>query len=174
VLALGVCLWLLASCGEDSGTTGGPAASSPATGTSSEPAPEPTPEQQSPSSSASRPDKGTKIVAGGSAYGPVLFDSTRQAVYVFDVETTARPRCYGACAAAWPPVLTKGSPVAGTRVRQALLGTTERRDGSTQVTYRGRPLYFYAHEGKDVVECHDIFLNGGTWYAVQPDGDRAP
>ena len=58
--------------------------------------------------------------------------------------------------------------------RHSLLGTTQRTDGTTQVTYDEHPLYFYAHEGKREVRCHDVFLNGGTWYAVQPDGQRAP
>ena len=35
------------------------------------------------------------------------------------------------------------------------------------------PLYFYAHEGKNEVLCHDVFLNGGNWYVVHPDGDAA-
>ena len=93
---------------------------------------------------------------------------------MFDVEATSRPRCYGACADAWPPVLTTGDPVAGRRVDATLLGTTRRTDGTRQVTYGGHPLYFYAHEGKHEVECHDVFLNGGTWYALQPDGQPAP
>lgn len=133
----------------------------------------PSPERSSPPSV--RPtERGRKVVAASSDFGPVLFDGTGQAIYVFDVEKTSRPRCYGACAVAWPPVLTDGAPLAGERVKEALLGTTRRSDGTTQVTYDGHPLYFYAHEGKYEVECHDVFLNGGTWYAVQPDGDRAP
>ena len=117
---------------------------------------------------------GTRIVVRGSDFGPMLFDERGQAIYLFDVETTDEPRCYRECAVAWPPVLTEGSPVAGKGVRPALLGTTQRRDGSTQVTYAGHPLYFYAHEAPGEVECHDVFLNGGYWYVVQPDGDRAP
>jgi predicted lipoprotein with Yx(FWY)xxD motif len=109
-------------------------------------------------------------VTGESQFGTILFDDTGQAVYVFDVETTAEPRCYGDCAEAWPPVLSGGAPRGGRGVEAARLGTTRRSDGSTQVTYAGRPLYFYAHEGKHEVECHDVFLNGGTWYAMQPDG----
>ncbi|MGE3379965.1 MAG: hypothetical protein AB7I40_16975 [Nocardioides sp.] len=105
--------------------------------------------------------------------GTILFDGTGQAIYIFDVEA-GRPRCYDACAEAWPPVLTNGDPRAGDRVRQSLLGTTRRTDGTSQVTYDGHPLYFYAHETKREVKCHDVFLNGGNWYAVQPDGDRAP
>ena len=55
-----------------------------------------------------------------------------------------------------------------------MLGTTRRTDGTTQVTYGGHPLYFYAHEGKHEVKCHHVYLNGGIWYAVLPNGDPAP
>lgn len=55
-----------------------------------------------------------------------------------------------------------------------MLGTTPRTDGTTQVTYGGHPLYFYAHEGKHEVKCHDVYLNGGNWYALQPNGHPAP
>lgn len=55
----------------------------------------------------------------------------------------------------------------------SLLGTTTRRDGRVQVTYGGHRLYYYAHEDSGEMECHDVFLNGGYWYAVAPSGDRA-
>ncbi len=103
----------------------------------------------------------------------MLFNKGKQAIYLFDVETTDEPKCYGDCAKAWPPVLTDGEPVAGDAVQKSLLGTTERSDGTNQVTYGGHPLYYYAHEGPGEVECHDIFLNGGTWYVVKPNGNRA-
>ncbi len=129
-------------------------------------------EGSSPTSSSPAP--GTEIVASPSDFGTILFDATGQAIYIFDVETSSEPRCYDDCETAWPPVLTDGPPVAGAEVEASLLGTTERSDGTTQVTYNGHPLYFYAHEGKNEVLCHDVFLNGGNWYAVQPSGDRAP
>ena len=110
----------------------------------------------------------------GSDYGPMLYDATGQPIYLFDVETGPRPRCYGACAAAWPPVLAKGQPRAGAKVRDDLLGTTRRKDGARQVTYDGHPLYFYAHEGKYEVLCHDVVEYGGTWLVVRPDGTPAP
>ena len=114
------------------------------------------------------------MIAAESDFGRILFDRRGQAIYLFDVEATTEPRCYDACADAWPPVLTDGDPLAGDGVKASLLGTTRRNDGTTQVTYGGHPLYFYAHEGAREVKCHDVFLNGGNWYAVQPDGDRAP
>ena len=55
-----------------------------------------------------------------------------------------------------------------------LLGTAKRRDGSTQVTYGGQPLYYYAHEGPGEVKCHNVATHGGLWWVAQPDGDRAP
>jgi predicted lipoprotein with Yx(FWY)xxD motif len=128
----------------------------------------------SPSTSARPSEPGQKVIAAESDFGTILFDDTGQAIYLFDIETTPQPRCYGPCADAWPPVLTDGAPLAGHRVKESLLGTAQRTDGTTQVTYDGHPLYFYAHEGKYEVKCHDVFLNGGTWYAVQPDGHRAP
>ena len=58
-------------------------------------------------------------------------------------------------------------------VRSDLLGTTRRSDGSTQITYADHPLYFYAHEGKYQVLCHNVDEFGGTWLVVQPDGKPA-
>lgn len=127
---------------------------------------------QSPTSGRTEP--GTRIVASESDFGPMLYDGAGQAIYLFDVETTSEPRCYDECAEAWPPVLTTGDPIAGAGVESSMLGTTERADGTVQVTYNDHPLYFYAHEGAGEVKCHDVFLNGGNWYVVQPGGDPAP
>jgi predicted lipoprotein with Yx(FWY)xxD motif len=126
------------------------------------------------STSPSQRESGTTVVAAVSEIGIILFDATGQAIYIFDVETTTKPRCYDACADAWPPVLTQAAPQAGQGVKGSLLGTTPRAEGTAQVTYGGHPLYFYAHEGKHEVKCHDVILNGGNWYALQPDGNRAP
>ena len=50
----------------------------------------------------------------------------------------------------------------------------EEVDGTLQVTYDDHPLYFSSREGRREVKCHDVFLDGGNWYVVQPDGDPAP
>jgi predicted lipoprotein with Yx(FWY)xxD motif len=113
------------------------------------------------------------ITADDSEYGTMLFDERGQAIYLFDKETSAEPRCYDDCASAWPPVLTEGAPEADGDVDAALLGTTERDDGSTQVTYNGHPLYFYADEDPGEVLCHDVDDFGGTWLVVTPEGKAA-
>lgn len=117
---------------------------------------------------------GMTITTYSSQFGPMLFDESGQAIYLFDAEASSTPECYGDCAEAWPPVLTTGPPVADGQVSSDLLGTVAREDGSTQVTYNGHPLYFYAHEGKRQVLCHDIREYGGLWLVVRPDGTPAP
>ena len=117
---------------------------------------------------------GTKISVHRSDYGRMLWGPDRQAIYIFERDSENRSRCYGECAKAWPPVLTKEKPVAGKGVRKSLLGTKRRRNGRKQVTYAGKPLYYYAHEGSGEVLCHDVFLNGGYWWVVGPDGERRP
>ena len=147
------------------------------------PAPDPSPTRSSsatvatptvPPPSPTRIGTGTKLISADSPFGTMLYDASGQPIYLFDAEQTSRPRCYGTCAEEWPPVLTKGPPRATGRVSARLLGTTRRSDGSTQVTYAGHPLYFYAHEGKYEVLCHDVDEYGGTWLVVRPDGAPAP
>lgn len=91
-----------------------------------------------------------------------------------DRETTTRPECYDACAAAWPPVLTRGAPRADGAVRAGTLGAVRRSDGSLQATYGGHPLYYYPHEGPGQVLCHDVEEYGGRWLDVTPAGRAAP
>lgn len=173
VCAAMLLLTLLTACGDDSD----PEADEPASTSSpiDRATDSPTARTETaPSKTPGPTDHGTRIVSADSDFGSILFDATGQAIYLFDLEPTAKPGCYGACAEAWPPVLTQGEPRAGLGVERSLLGTTERTDGALQVTYNNHPLYFYAHEGKREVKCHDVFLNGGNWYVVQPDGDPVP
>jgi predicted lipoprotein with Yx(FWY)xxD motif len=115
--------------------------------------------------------KGTKLKVEQSEYGNVLMNGRGLATYLFDVETTKTPECYGDCAVAWPPVLTKGKPRAGAGVKPGLLGVTERTDGSRQVTYKGHPLYLYEHDRPGDIFCQDVFEFGGTWLLVNRRGN---
>jgi predicted lipoprotein with Yx(FWY)xxD motif len=106
-----------------------------------------------------------------SRYGRVLFDGRGRALYLFTRERTRTPRCYGACAEAWPPFLTAGRPSARKGARPSLLGTVRRRDGRRQVTYRGRPLYYYVGDRRPgQILCQDVVEFGGRWLVVSPSG----
>ena len=124
--------------------------------------------------SAGKRRKAATIVLRGSEFGSMLFDSAKQAIYVFENDRPDETVCYGECAEAWPPVYTEGPPNAGRGVDPSLLGTVERRDGRIQVTYAGKPLYFYAHESPGEVRCHNVDLNGGLWWVVGPGGKPRP
>jgi predicted lipoprotein with Yx(FWY)xxD motif len=120
------------------------------------------------------PARRARIVAADSGFGRVLFDANGQVVYVFENDRRDVSACTSDdCVKAWPPVLTEEEPSAGAGLDAALLGTIRRDDGTLQVTYAGRPLYFYEHEGPDEIRCHDVNLHGGQWWVVTPSGDPA-
>jgi len=113
---------------------------------------------------------GRTIKVVKSQFGSIVGDGRGQAVYVFDKERSGRSECYGACARAWPPVLTRGRPMAGKGVRDRRLGTIRRRGGSRQVTFRGRPLYYDVDAAPGRVLCHNVSEFGGLWLVIRPDG----
>jgi predicted lipoprotein with Yx(FWY)xxD motif len=114
------------------------------------------------------------ITSASSDYGQMLVNDEGQAIYIWESEKSAKPRCYGDCAQAWPPVLTDGGPLAAGRVSAKKLGTTQRSDGTTQVTYDGHPLYYYTDERPGEVRCHNVATHGGLWWVITPKGTRAP
>ena len=97
-------------------------------------------------------------------------------VYAFTKDRGTKDRCQrnSACIQTWPPVLTKGTPIAGTGVKQSLLGTTRLRNGKHQVTYAGHPLYTFTGDkspGEANGNASGAF--GGTWTALKGSGEPA-
>ncbi|MCB8915099.1 MAG: hypothetical protein H6532_04640 [Thermoleophilales bacterium] len=105
--------------------------------------------------------------------GTILVDSGGLTVYYFKKDENGKSACYGACAEAWPPVSTEGNPVAKGGAMDGKLGTVKRKDGSTQVTYAGWPLYLYAGDSKPgQANGNDIEQFGAEWYALTPSGEK--
>jgi predicted lipoprotein with Yx(FWY)xxD motif len=115
--------------------------------------------------------KGAIVKVVDSDYGRVIADRKGEAFYLFDREGAGKSECYGDCATAWPPLLTKGSPRAGNGAKQKLLGTTRRRDGRVQVTYAGHPLYYYKDDTPGNILCQNVDEFGGLWLVVKPSGE---
>jgi predicted lipoprotein with Yx(FWY)xxD motif len=103
--------------------------------------------------------------------GMILVDSEGRTLYDFHRDKGSKSACYGACAGAWPPLLTDGDPQAQGPADRSMLGTTRRKDGTVQVTYNGWPLYTYVGD-KNPGEANgnDIDQFGAEWYALQPNG----
>ena len=178
IALLAACCVVVVGCTDGTGSSteisSPPVQTSPATSATQSQALTTSPEPSATSTAPTREKPtGTVIRSAKSQFGMMLFDSTGQAIYLFDRERTTKPECYGACAEAWPPVLTRGMPISMNWTRQSLLGTTKRTDGTNQVTYGGHPLYFYAHEAKNEVKCHNVQGFGGLWLVVTPEGRAA-
>ena len=128
---------------------------------------------QAGSSAAASSGAAATVKVGSSSLGAILTDGTGRAVYLFEKDTGATSTCYGACAGLWPPVLTAGSPVTGGGVNASLVGTAKRTDGTTQVTYAGHPLYYFAGDQKpgDIAgEGSQTF--GAGWDLIAPAGKK--
>jgi predicted lipoprotein with Yx(FWY)xxD motif len=101
--------------------------------------------------------------------GSVLVDAEGKTVYLFTPdEGGTKSTCYGECEAAWPPVLAEGKPTAGEGASSSALGTTKRKDGSTQVTYEGHPLYTFSGD-QAPGEANGQELDG-TWFVLDESG----
>jgi len=122
---------------------------------------------------APNPEEGATFVsvASVSDLGQILVDSKGHTLYDFHKDQGATSSCYGACAEAWPPLLTEGEPHPSNGADGAKLGTTKRKDGSEQVTYAGRPLYtFTGDKGPGEANGNDVDAFGAEWYALTPSG----
>ena len=94
----------------------------------------------------------------------VLTNAKGFTLYSFAPDSPTMSKCYGSCAAYWPPVT---GTAAGTAGLPGKVTTIKRTDGSTQLTYDGHPLYTYigdSHPGQ--ASGNKVNLNGGLWLDV--------
>ena len=111
------------------------------------------------------------LTVKSSSFGRVLFDARGFVLYGFTRDKNGRSACYGACAKAWPVYYAKATLRAGIGIKRSLIGTTKRRDGRRQITYAGRPLYYYVGDTKaGQIRCQNVVEFGGPWLIVRPSG----
>lgn len=116
-------------------------------------------------------ERSSTVAAHASRYGTILFDGRGFVLYVFTRDTPVQSKCSGACAKAWPPYLARGRPIAAKGATAKLLGTIRRGDGTRQVSYAGRPLYYYVGDRTPgQILCQDVVEYGGRWLVVRPSG----
>jgi predicted lipoprotein with Yx(FWY)xxD motif len=144
---------VLAACGSSS-SSGTSSSSTPATTSAT---------------SSARP--ASVVATKTTSLGTFLVDSKGRALYLWDADHGTMSTCSGACAQAWPPLTTAGTPKAGGKAKASLLGTTKRADGSSEVTYAGHPLYYFEGDstpGQTTGQGNDGF--GAPWWVVSPAG----
>jgi predicted lipoprotein with Yx(FWY)xxD motif len=94
----------------------------------------------------------------------VLANARGFTLYSFAPDTPTTSRCYGSCAAYWPPATGTATASPGLPGR---ISTITRTDGTRQLTYNGHPLYTYiADTASGQANGNNINLNGGLWRDV--------
>jgi predicted lipoprotein with Yx(FWY)xxD motif len=113
-------------------------------------------------------------VSSGSAtsVGMVLTGPNGHTLYHLTTETNGKIECTGSCAQAWPPLtLSSGQSPTLASGLSGTIGTVKRPDGTTQVTYNGEPLYYYASDtSAGQAEGQGV---GGVWFVVAPDSSSS-
>lgn len=105
---------------------------------------------------------GVTIVAVSSpGFGTVLAGPNGRTLYTHAGDSATKSTCTGACATAWPPLEATSQLAAGSGVTGSI-GTLTRPDGTTQVIYRGMPLYYWQGDTKS----GDLTGNGVEGFAV--------
>lgn len=113
-------------------------------------------------------------LANVGSLGTVLVNGSGMTVYRFSHDATGMSNCTGGCLTLWPAVTVPAGtkPVAGHGIDASQLGTITRPDGTTQVTYKGMPLYTYSGDhsagqatGQNVA---------GSWFVVTTTGSPSP
>jgi predicted lipoprotein with Yx(FWY)xxD motif len=115
----------------------------------------------------------TTVGLGATKLGRFLVDSRGRALYLFEKDTSTTSTCYSACASLWPPLTASGTPKGSAGVVASKLGTTKRTDGTTEVTYGGHPLYYYAGDaGPGQTTGQGLKQFGAAWYVLAASGAK--
>jgi predicted lipoprotein with Yx(FWY)xxD motif len=109
----------------------------------------------------------TAIALADTGLGKVLTDGKGMTLYVFKPDNAGDSSCYDKCATAWPPLMGDGATVGG-GLAAGDFGTTTRKEGGTQVTFKGWPLYLFAGDAA-AGDTKGQGLND-KWYVVDATG----
>lgn len=101
---------------------------------------------------------GAQAAAPATMTNGVLVGPNGMTLYTFDRDSGGKSACNGPCAANWPPLLAQG-PVSGD------FGVITRDDGQQQVTYKGKPLYYWSKDQKPGDKAGDGFNN--IWHVAK-------
>lgn len=108
-------------------------------------------------------------IANDATIGAFLTGEDGKTLYVLTKDTPGVSTCTGSCASAWPPfLLGAGESANGGTDVTGTFGTITRDDGTTQVTYKDAPLYYFAGDAA-AGEVNGQGVNG-VWFVASPDG----
>ena len=170
VTAIFVAGFAAAGCASNGGAAATAASATAAPGTAAPATAAPTEAATAaPTAAATAAAAATVEAKSVGSMGTVLVASSNgMTVYQFamDVKDSGTSNCTGGCPGTWPALTVPAgsTPVAGSGVT-GKLGTITRADnGELQVTYNGKPLYFFSGD-KAAGDANGVYTN---WNIVHP------
>lgn len=158
---------VLAACTSGASSTPSATVAAPSLAPTEAPPSEPAPSGAPPSQAAAH----ATIALATNALGEIIVDAAGRTVYAFTSDTAGEPTCYDDCATAWPPLVVTDAAAlsAGAGLDASKLTTVDRTDGTKQVKYGDRPLYYFASDAA----AGDTNGQGlfSMWYAVDAAGE---
>jgi predicted lipoprotein with Yx(FWY)xxD motif len=108
------------------------------------------------------PSAGATVKSASGPLGTILVDARGMTLYHLSAEHGGKFICTAAaCTGIWHPLtIPPGSTPSGA---VASLGTVKRPDGTTQVTYKGAPLYTFGQDQKPGETNGQGIKDVGTW-----------
>ena len=92
--------------------------------------------------------------------GEVLADANGMTLYIFDKDGEGESACYDTCAQNWPPLPASAAEAGGD------YSVVERKDGTQQLAYKGRPLYLWVKDASPGDTSGDGV--NGVWHVARP------
>lgn len=115
---------------------------------------------------------GTVKAVKSAKFGTILVSSKGRTLYRYTIDHKSSNRCTSdpACNKYWPPLLVKTGvkPTAGAGAKAAMLGTIKAKNGMSQVTYAGWPLYTFIGDSAAGQTKGQAFEK--EWYVVSTSG----
>lgn len=155
-----------AACSSSGGATAAPTTAATAAA-SSAPTTAPASEAASMAPSAAAGGAMTLTVATSATAGKYLAGANGMTLYVFSPDTPNKSACSGSCATNWPPLTVAAGGSAPTATgATGTLATFARDDGTTQISYNGKPLYYFIND-KAAGDTNGQGV-GGKWTVAAP------
>ncbi len=162
IVAFGILPLILAACSGGGGGASPTASGAQATSTETAAA-------TATQAATASPAGVTVMATSVGSIGVVLVDGAGgRTVYTFaqDTKDSGTSSCTGGCIQTWPPLTVPAgtTPTGGDGVSGQLATITRADDGSRQVTYNGRPLYFFSGDTA-AGDANGVYPN---WEAAKP------
>ena len=111
----------------------------------------------------------TVLVAVKPGLGMYLVDDKGMTLYVFAKDTNGSSSCYGACAEKWPPFTPRQLVIPST-LNISDFSFVKRSDGTTQLAYKGQPLYYWVNDHyRGDTTGHGV---KNVWFVASTEGTK--